>query len=128
VLARIAKSHLGLALIDSLTCSVPVIVTVSAHVSRAIREAAALAPGVHLIGAVVPAAKVFIEVTPLSFLASLDLCRLGRLSLELVAVLGAAQPANRRLDIAMHATEVTATDDTLGRWCSKAYSDWAFTS
>jgi hypothetical protein len=128
MLASVAQRHLSLAPVDTFTRSVPVIIAVTAYVFRTIGEAATLAAGVHLVRTVIPAAQVLLKVAALRLFPPLHLGGLRCLGLEFIFILGAAQPADRRLNITMYATEVTATDDTLGRRSSKAYSDRAFTS
>jgi hypothetical protein len=86
--------------------------------------AAALAPDVEGIGAVIPAAQPLFVIAALGLLTPLDLGCLGGLLLQLVAVGSSAETAYRCLDVTMTATEVAATDDTLGRRGTKTYCDW----
>jgi len=128
MLAGIAEGHFGLAFVDTLTRSIAIAVAIAAYMSGAIGKTAALAARVHIVRAIVPAAKILFEVATCCFFSSLHFGRLRGLGLQLVSIFRAAEPAHGGFDIAMHAAEVTATYYALGRRSSETYSDWAFTS
>ncbi|MEO8287207.1 MAG: hypothetical protein ABI670_12345 [Chloroflexota bacterium] len=128
VFTGVTQRHLSLAFVDAAAGPVPEVIAVAADMLGTIRKAASLAPGVHFVRTIIPAAKVFFAVSPLGLFTPLDLGGLRRLGLQLILILRAAQPADRCLNIAVCAAEVTAADYALGRGGSETYRDWAFTS